>query len=268
MDAVNAREKPVMWQCSNCRDTVLDEFEICSNCGRVRDKLVDAELESEPEEDPDEKTDVAPTSPLPSPSFPVMSSGGMNRREIATIVVRSLSLIIFAQVAYYALAAIMLLNTHVVTASHRERDWYHVPAVLFFSMLSGGAVAALLYWVKGPAIAARMVPGNPAPVMRLSFNVRDAMIVAFSMAGLFMLLDGLRQLLGVLHFSLYYDAMDYQPWTMPRTWKALAQLALAWWLVVGSPGVVGLIDTLRCAHGRDNRSEPATEDGGVSDERC
>ncbi len=262
--------KPVVWRCSNCRENVLDGFAVCWKCGRVRDKSVDGELEGELEEYPNEETEVAPTRPLPGPSFPAMSSGGMNRREIATIVIRSLSLFIFAQVAYYALAAIIMLNTHVVTASHRARsvDWYHVPAVLFFSMLSGGAVVALLYWVKAPAIAARMVPGNPAPVPRLSFDVRDAMIVAYSMAGLFILLDGLRQFLGILHFSWYYDAMDYQLWTMPKTWKTLAQLALAWWLVVGSPGIVGLIDRLRFAHGRDNKSEIVSDDGGVADERC
>lgn len=188
----------------------------------------------------------------------------MNRREIAAMVVRSLSLIIFAQMAYYALAAIQLLGISVLGSSSRggTPGWHDVPVILYSCMLAAGGMVAILYWVKAPAIATRMVSGNPGPVRRISFGVRDAMILAYSAAGLFILLDGFQRFLAAIYlwqcYESYHDAF-HSLWMLPDMWKAFAQLALAFWLVVGSPGIVALIDRLRLVGGPHHWGEGASQ---------
>ncbi len=244
-----------MWRCSQCQETALDEFCVCWSCGRIRDNRVDTTLE-EPEEvqpeeeEPDDEIEYQPRAPLPEPSFPAMSRGGMNRREIATIACRAIALILLAQVGYFLLTAIWLLGGHALTSSGHggSFDSYGVVAVTIFGLpLLGGAVLAVVYWVKSPAIAARMVPGDPTPVTRISFDVRDATIVAYSMAGLFILLDGLREFVSVMYMARQYGDTSYEMWTLPQAWRSLAQVTLALGLIFGSRGIVSLIDRVRTA---------------------
>ncbi len=252
-----------MWQCPNCKETVPDEFEVCWNCGRVCEEPARTEAESgpessEPEESCADQPDEEPAPALPDPSFPAISGDSMNRREVATVVSRSIALVILAQVAYFGTVLLAVVLISVLMTPFRESwfAWWHRSSMLLFTApIFAGSVLAIIYWKKAPAIAVRMVPGTLEPVAP-SFDIRDVMVVAYSTAGLFVFLGGLREFVSVLFHARLYNYSTYELSRTDGLWISTAQLALALWLILGSRGIVGAVYWMRTAGHPPFNDEP------------
>jgi hypothetical protein len=114
-----------------------------------------------------------------------------------------------------------------------------------------------------------MVPDNPQPVTAsTSFSLRDVMVVAFSTAGLFVFLDGIRELVGVLYRTQLYNYSFYEFYSTAALWSSGAQLALALWLILGSRGICGAIYWMRTAGvpNFDEASEASRDEPGIAHE--
>lgn len=200
-----------------------------------------------------------------------MSRDGMNRREVAAMVSRSVALVILAQAAYVG-AALLGAVVYVLAAPPYRASftWDNLFLVLLLcALIAAGGIVAIVYWKKAPAIAARMVPDNPEPVTgSSSFTLRDVMVVAFSTAGLFVFLDGIRELVDVLYLAQFYNYSFYEFYSTAALWSSGAQLALALWLILGSRGICGAIYWMRTAGAPDfdDASEAAHEEPGIAEE--
>jgi hypothetical protein len=104
-----------------------------------------------------------------------------------------------------------------------------------------------VYWKKSMLIASRMVSADPAPVTNLSITVQDVMMVAFSTAGAFILVDGVRDFVAIVFRAHQFDFTMSEFWYHSHTWAALVQLGLALWLILGSRGIVRATHWLRTA---------------------
>lgn len=256
-----------MWQCPNCKETVPDEFEGCWNCGRVSEEALHAPPQSTP---PEAELEEEPAPPKADPAFPAMSGDGMNRREIAAMVSRSVALVILAQVAYIGATLLGVVVFMLAAPPYQFAfTWTGLSIVLLLcALIAAGGIVAIVYWKKAPAIAARMVPENPEPVTTSSFSVHDVMVVAFSTAGLFVLLDGIRELVDVLYHAQLYNYSFYEFYSTAALWSSGTQLALALWLILGSRGICGAIYWMRTAGAPDfdDESEAARDEPGIAGE--
>jgi hypothetical protein len=125
-------------------------------------------------------------------------------------------------------------------------DWHELQTRLILSIpLLASLVVALVYWKKAPAIAARMVQRDPTPVTNLSIDVRDIMMVAFSTAGVFLLVEGVRELTAIAYVAHQSDLRPEEFWNNTAVCSPLIEIAL--WLILGSRGIVNLLHRLRTA---------------------
>lgn len=245
-----------MWLCPNCNETMPDEVETCYHCGRRREEILNERPQSAPE---NSGLEGQPAPPVPGPPLPAMSADGMNRREIAAVVSRSVALVILAQVAYSGATLLGITVYSLAAASDKGSfNWSSLSsAILPCVLITAGSLVAMVYWKKAPAIAARMTPENLEPVTASpSFGLRDVMVVAFSTAGLFVFLDGIRELVGVLYLAQLYDCSLYELFRVAALWSSGAQLALALWLILGSRGICGAIHWIRTAGVPDFDQQP------------
>jgi hypothetical protein len=254
-----------MWQCSLCNETVEDTFDICWYCCSRRDGTVNSDSEPDPD-DPSvlNSGEVSPLESDPDATPTVAAGGPMNRRDIAALICKSLALLMFAQAAFLSITAILLIIFMFVAAPFRRWfDWSQFYAYLILSVpVFATLIVGLIYWKRSNSIASRMVSADPAPVTKLSITVQDVMIVAFSIAGVFILVDGMRDLVAMVYLAHRYNFTASEFWYDSQTWTALVQLSLAIWLVLGSRGIVSAIYWLRTAGIRDPDGGPAGNRAG------
>ena len=175
----------------------------------------------------------------------------MNRREIASLICKSLALLLFSQVALVAVAELLLIIFSISAEPIRGYiDWSGIIGLLIFS-IPGVAmgIVGLFYWKKADWIATRMIDDDPSWVRDRPVKLPDVMLVAFSTAGVFLLSRGIRDFAGVVgrYFWHSYNPLWVDVWKAPDTWSSVAQIAFAAWLMVGSRGLVRFILWLRTA---------------------
>jgi len=253
-----------MWKCSNCDESVEDSFEICWNCGATGDGAIDSEFQPEPDDpdvpDPGVASDTESKQRESDLATGVVSGGPMNRQEIAALICKSLALLLFAVAACIAVSVVSIFIAFLMSEPwNRSFSNFLVvllPGLFVFSIL----IVGIVYWKKSNAIAARMVSADPTPVTTQSINVRDLMVLAFSTVGLVFLVEGILEFLGVVFLSREFAFTPSEFWYNSTTLTALVQMALAFWLVLGSRGIVRLVYWLRTAGVSDSENEPEGEE--------
>jgi hypothetical protein len=184
----------------------------------------------------------------------------MSRQEIAALICKTLALILFAVAAVLSVTAGFLLAFMLLAAPYghppnaQELFVFLVAAVPVLAIVGAGAV----YWKKSKSIASLMVSADPGPVTLQPFTVQDATIVAFSTAGLFFFLDGVREIARVVYIVQRYSGDSDSGYGF-TIWSAIIQLTLASWLILGSRGIVGAIHWCRTAGVPQLRNESEDE---------
>lgn len=247
-----------MWQCSHCNETVDDNFDVCWNCSTQRDPNA-VQLGSKPDEPAEDTIRDMPVAPE------MQLSGGMSRRELATIICKTLALLMFAQAAFLSVSGIILIMFELCTAPFRSwNDWYVVYTALILSIPTAAIlIVGLIYWKNAFAIAGRMVSPDPTPVTSHPISVPEVMMVAFSTAGVFVFVEGVREIVGMMYLVHRFDLFELIEngfWSDPRTWSALAELILGLWLILGSRGIVRAIRWLRTAGVYELQEEPEEQE--------
>jgi len=188
----------------------------------------------------------------------------MNRREIAALICKTLALLMFAQAAFLSITGVVLVIFMFITAPFRGwLDWHEFYVSLILSIpMFATLIVGVVYWKKSKSIASWMVSADPAPVTNLSITVEDVMMVAFSTAGLFVLVDGVRDFVAIVFLAHEYDFTASEFWYNAQTWTALVQFGLALWLMLGSRGLVRAIHWLRTVGIPDPEDEPDYENAG------
>ncbi|NQT37770.1 MAG: hypothetical protein HQ581_09790 [Planctomycetes bacterium] len=242
-----------MWRCSNCDESIEDTFDNCWNCGAASDGTVDFDFQREPDDpevpDPGEDADLDPDSSESDATRASGSDAGMNRREVAELVCKTLALVMFALAAIFSIAGVVLILFAFIVAPLRgwfDGDNLYVSLILSIPMFAT-LIVGLVYWKGSKSIASRMVSADPAPVTIQSVTVQDAMMVTFSTVGVFVLIDGVRDLAAFVFVANTNDFTTSEFWYASQTWSTLLYLALALWLMLGSRGIVRAIHWLRTA---------------------
>jgi len=94
-------------------------------------------------------------------------------------------------------------------------------------------------------------------VSSVRIDVSDIMMIAFSTAGVFVLIDGIRELTRVLVIAHRYAYSEVDLWYNADSWAALVQLTLGLWLLIGTRGIVRFVRWLRTA---DSQAGDHTDD--------
>lgn len=256
-----------MWKCSQCGETGEDAFDACWKCGAARDGTPDPMFQhavarsshgSDLVED-DKETPAETMAP------PVTLGPGMNRHEIATLVCKTIALLMFALAAFGCINALVLVAVLACTAPiHGRFQWHEFSVTLVLAVPS---IAALLvgfvFWKYSSAMAKGMVAADPTPVTSLSLNIQDAMAVAFSTTGVFMIVNGVREVIQIAAILYQYEVTVADFWLSTDTWTALVQLGVGFWLLVGSRGIANLLYRIRTA-GDYSLESPATNEADAS----
>jgi hypothetical protein len=107
----------------------------------------------------------------------------------------------------------------------------------------------LWIWIKAPRIATRMVSADPSPVTPSGFSQQDALMVAFPIAGVFLLVPAFRELLRLI-IGTFIPAGQFPALLLSiewhsQFWSAVFEAAFALWLIFGARGMVRLVLSMR-----------------------
>jgi len=181
----------------------------------------------------------------------------VNRRELAALICRTIALVLFALATVLSLGAVFALNAMVFTGLLGYAPFESDLSLFLFAGIPVLAIAAvgLFYWKKAEWIASRMVSDDTRPIGFQPFTLRDAMIVAFSTAGLFFFFGGVRDLVGFILLIQDYSITPEEAVQSAPFWSAIVQLAMSLSLILGSNGIVGAIRWCRTAGHPDTRDD-------------
>jgi hypothetical protein len=127
-------------------------------------------------------------------------------------------------------------------------------AMLFIAIATAFILLVVWFlWTRSWWIAKKMVPDDANYSRWPRFRVADVQVVAFSMVGLFTLVNGVQYLarsFGLYFGSLYADHYDrhmsFLEWViLDETLASIVGCALGLWLLLGSRGIVRLIRRFR-----------------------
>jgi hypothetical protein len=131
-------------------------------------------------------------------------------------------------------------------------------------------------WTRSWWIAKKMVPDDANYSRWPRLRVADVQVVAFSMVGLFTLVNGVQYLarsfglyFGSLHADHYDRRMSFLEWlSLDETLASIVGCVLGLWLILGSRGIVRLIRRLRRPElhegpevSQENQELPVVESG-------
>lgn len=191
----------------------------------------------------------------------------MNRRELAVLICKSLSLLIFAYAAILAVVGVLTVLSMLLMSPVREwTDWteIYIGLVMLVPSLAPGIVAAV-YWKKSDMIASLMTSDNPEPVATVPLTVQDVMLITFSTVGIFVLCSGVKEFVSMMFLIHQFGGLDDRIWESPRAWNAIVELGFGLWLLLGSQGIVQLIHWLRTAGNYQTEEESEPNHDAVSE---
>jgi hypothetical protein len=141
------------------------------------------------------------------------------------------------------LFAVVIASARAISVDSQQWLLLFFFAAPVLAMVSVG----VLYWKKSNWIASRMMPADPTPVTIQPFTVKDAMVVAFSTVGLVFFLEAVREAVGIVWIAHESSIAASEVLYHSGTWTAIVELALSLWLILGSRGIVAVIQRSRTA---------------------
>lgn len=196
-------------------------------------------------------------------------AAGMSRQEVGEFASRVVAMVLFSQAALLSLTGLCLCV--MLTVASLYRGWFDfssvsnnlilvVPTLVTFSL-------AWWYWAKAPFVAKHMMDDTPGPVTHIPITVQDVMMVGFSVAGVFVLIDGVRDAITVIYQYRSYHSTTAGILYNSIAGTAVVQFLIGAWLVLGSNGIVKIIYKLRTAGDpttRNENSDPSLADSQVT----
>lgn len=191
----------------------------------------------------------------------------MNRRELAVLICKSLSLLIFAYSAILAVVGLLTILSMLLMSPLREwTDWTEIYIGLVVLVPSlAPAIVATVYWKKSDMIASLMTSDNSDPVATVPITVQDVMLVTFSTVGIFILCSGVKEFVSMMFIIHEFGGLDDRIWESPRVWNAIVELGFGLWLLLGSHGIVQVIRWLRTAGNYQTDEDSQTNHEAVSE---
>jgi hypothetical protein len=227
--------------CPKCDELIEDQFNACWKCGTSLDGI------SIIAESFDQSVDDDPSTVVASQ---IVSSTMMGRFEIADLVCRTIALLLFALAGYLTVVGFVLIGSAMSAAMDKGEAFFESMVMMLpaFSIW----VIGILYWKKSASLAGRMVEKRSMQLADGPIDITHVMMVAYSTAGIFVLVEAMRDLFSVVNYA-YRDVFASQEeiWTNRTTWCGIAELVLALWLILGSRGIVQAIYWLRTAPRHD-----------------
>ena len=174
----------------------------------------------------------------------------MSRREIATLACKIIAVYLFAQCLLYG-GGVMLTIIYLGIEMVRTRfdtALLMTPLITLIPGLGIGAIGWLL-WAKAEVIGARMVDGDPTPVMLTTATAGDLMSIALAVAGVFVLISGgqgiFRKFAVMLSGRYPMAAYREDPAWIGELVGYVLEAAIGLWLIFGSRGISNMIRRLR-----------------------
>jgi len=220
---------------------------------------------------PGEPSDNVYRSPAAEGDAPVMP-GMLFRWEIGALVCKAVALYLLVQGLLIGGSMLaMLAGLLVVNRLDAGRVESYAVGVLFpvVQFLVG-----LLLWSMAESVGRRMVPGEPGPVIRTNLDAKSLMNVAFATVGLCLTVVNFQ---GLVQLALQVDLIRRQSqspstrfWddatTQSHFWGHAIGLGLGIWLLVGSRGLIRMLETLRRPPAPEPPEPPAPDASQSPDE--
>jgi hypothetical protein len=194
----------------------------------------------------------------------VEGSSCLTRLEIAELACKILALWIFAQAALGITP--VLLFCFVAFFQHSSGSVFAAVTVSALMPL-GFLFVGVLLWKKAEAIARRMVGSDPTPVVRTELDAKGLMSIAFAAIGLYAVWassEDLFRKIAQVFLIVHEQGIDRANIWGNINWNAsllgtLGSLAFAVWLLLGSRGIVRIVQRIR-GNGQTS-SENVTSNG-------
>lgn len=233
-----------MRKCPNCDELIENQFDACWKCRTSLDGI------SVIAENYDQSVDDGPATAVAVQE----EASTTDRIEIAHLVCRTIALLLLALAGYLTVVGFVFVGTAMSNAIDKEEAFLESAVMMLPSLTIW--VIGILYWKKSASLASRMVDNRSTQVANGPIDIKDVMMVAYSTAGIFVLVEAMRDLFSVINYA-YRDVFASQGeiWINRATWCGIAELALALWLILGSRGIVQAIYWLRTTPRYDGVNE-------------
>jgi len=198
-------------------------------------------------------SDVNPQIASPNGSQPAGSC--LTRLEIAELACKVIALWVFTQVAFTTVPFLLFI----LAAIFQPNPGKTILVTLGISAVVplGGLIIGIFLWKKSRAVARRMVSEDPSPVIRTDFGKEHLLSIAFTVVGIYAVWESMNGLFRIITqiflFTREYGLMDSGLWKDIK-WEAsvcgtLGSLGFGIWLLLGSRGIVRLLQRIRGDHG-------------------
>lgn len=177
----------------------------------------------------------------------------MNRREIAALACKIISLYLFVQVLSLSGAFVFLFMGGLSALSGKDhfRGFDLVATAMAVVPAVAYLVAGIVLWRKADGIASRMTSEDPTPVTRTDITGPGVMMIALVVVGIFVLITGLRSIVNSLVLFARYK--QYGEYTgrdlvlMPKLWSGVLGFVIGLVVILGRRGLTNLLYRVRTA---------------------
>lgn len=188
----------------------------------------------------------------------------MTRREIAKLACKVIALWLFAQaatMAFYLLGGLFGLIMLLFGVYGASQGFVYMMGTL---PALGPLIVGVILWKRADRIAPHIADDNPSPVTRDDLSYPLILRLAVIVVGLFLLIPGFQGIvrqMGILLIDpgsakLFFSDTQW----LIETAAVVLGLALACWFILGSRGVLRLIQSLQ-----KYREKPLTDDEDQSE---
>lgn len=162
---------------------------------------------------------------------------------------------------YTLINAIKSLNYFVVLPLEGKSGTGMIATTLILTALPSTLLFAsgIILWLYADKLANYLVPDKDLPLEDPQIRVEDIQAAAFSVVGIFILVDAAPKLIQIVFNIILLSKLQHaipSEWvnltTITRIVELVIQLVLGFWLFFGSRGIVGLLKRLREAGVKDS----------------
>jgi hypothetical protein len=126
------------------------------------------------------------------------------------------------------------------------------------------AFVAMALWILAPRISKHLIRNASPEHIRFDIKLRDIMTIAFSVAGVFILVAGFRDLVPILFLINEQMLAVEELWRSHQGLSAVLQIVIGFWLIIGAPTIVGWVDYAQGRHSDDTDPGLQTSDGPLN----
>lgn len=248
-----------MWKCGQCSEMLESQFDSCWNCGG---RQVDGEQVDESQlaghADGAEASTQSNGSAEPHP---------LSGHDVGFFACRILAVFLGTQAAYFSITGITLVVGCLIWSPFEgyytnKADIYSGLVLAIPTLIT--AFIAVVLWVSAPRISKHLIRHASLEHIRFDIKLRDIMTIGFSVAGVFILVAGFRDLVPILFIINAQMLAVEELWRSHQGLSAVLQIVIGMWLIIGAPTIVSWVHYTQGQRSDDTDLGLQTSDGPLN----